>query len=678
MFSHKRFFSLVFTILVMVCVVSVGAQDYSVNDEYLDYGEANEELVITAGRTPEELKKVPAQVTVITADDIAQSGATNVVGVLETVPGVRFSGAMAGAGSEIISMRGFGENSYGRVLILVDGNKINDPDMKVANWNAIPLADIERIEVLDGSASVQYGNNAVGGVINIITKKGGERRTLIGISGGSFFNNRESLSHFEPLSWGNFSIAAEHIGTNGYRERQESEVVSLAGSSNVFIGDTMQLSFNGFFSYLYYQLPGGLTKEEFKKNPKKAKNHDDENEEYHFGGGASFRWFPTENVEFMLPLSYRGKSITIDMASYQYGGGFIDRIIHLAEARPQGSVTFDIASMPLRLIGGIDLFLTWLNADIYDDKSRTVPASSNSSFTISEWTIGPYLIMRFSPLENLSFSTGARLDSAIIKSKVRAGDAGGSKTYTAFVYDAGIVYNPLEALKLFARYAALFRYPFVEELAEVYYGGFNQDLKPEKGFNTEIGAAWQLKDIFSLTANFFFMQLKDEINYNETVFPGKNDNMDKTRRFGTNVGLTLTPVDWISFDTSWSWVNAVFIDGHYKDKKVPFVPQHQTFGNLMVHLPFGLSFGPDFEYISSCFYSGDFKNEAASMDSFFLLGARVRFVLDKDENQFSLQITAKNLLNTKYAAYGTYNQWTLYTLYPADGFSLNVALQYRF
>ena len=113
------------------------------------------------------------------ADDIARSGAVSAVEILETVGGVHFSGAIAGAGSEQISMRGFGENSHGRVLVLVDGNKINDPDLKGANWNAIPLSCIERIEILDGSASVLYGNYAVGGVINIITKKGGERQTAV-------------------------------------------------------------------------------------------------------------------------------------------------------------------------------------------------------------------------------------------------------------------------------------------------------------------------------------------------------------------------------------------------------------------------------------------------------------------------------------------------------------------
>ena len=692
MFSHKHFFSLVIAVLITVFVVQAAAQS---NEDYIDYGETGEELVITAGRTSEPAKTIPSQITIITSDDIAKSGASSVAGLLETVPGVRFSGGIAGAGSEAISMRGFGENSYGRVLILVDGNKINNPDMSIANWNAIPLGNIERIEVLDGSASVQYGNNAVGGVVNIITKKGGAKQTSLGITGGSFFNNRESLFHFEPFPGGNYYLSMEHSGSNGYRDRQSSETVNLSLGSGLFVGDSMQLSFNGFFSYLYFQLPGSLSKEQFEDDPKQAlypdwnsppypayfKNKDDENTEYHFGGGLSFRWFPAENIEFMLPLSYRGKSVTSNMAS---SGNFYEITVHSTEARPQGSVIFNINDTELRLLGGVDFYYTYL----YSEADGAFPDSN----TVSERTIGPYLTARFSPLPGFFISAGSRFDLAVFKAENRGSSVDDSKTFTAFVYDAGIVYNPLENLKLYARYAALFRYPFIEELVQYSTlwgpGQFNSGLKPEKGFNAEAGAVWQHKDRIRINADFFFMQMEDEINWNGTA----NENMDKTRRFGTNAGINLFPSDFISIDISYSWVHAFFAGGANKDKQVPLVPRHKIYGNLMIHLPFGLSFGPDFEYTSSRYEGGDSSNTKDPVEACFLLGARLRFVFadsagqpepagespgssprDKGKNHLALQITGKNLLNKNYASYVYYGAY-----YPADGLSINVSLQYRF
>ncbi|GHV85752.1 TonB-dependent receptor [Spirochaetia bacterium] len=679
MFSFTRIFSLALAVLLAGLV-------YAQDEEYLDYGESGDELVITAGRVPEAVKTVLAQITVITADDIAESGAASITGVLETAAGVRFSGAQAGLGSETISMRGFGENSYGRVLVLVDGNKLNNPDMQALNWNAIPLTSIERIEILDGSASVQYGNNAVGGVINIITKKGGSRRTAVTLTGGSFFYNKESLTHFQPLSWGNFSLSAEHSGTKGYRERQEARTVNLTGSADVNISETMKISFNGFFADLYYQLPGGLSKDEFEKDPKQAldfygsPNLKDENTERHFGGGIGVQWFPTDTIELNLPLSYMGKLIKSDMASYS---SYTDKTLHSMEARPQGSVTFTIANKPLRLLGGADIAFSRLGSGIYSDPAYT---TKTNSFEISEWTIGPYVTARFSLLPNLYVSAGVRFDNAIISAKNRDGTADGNKTFTALVYDGGIVYNPLEELKLYAKYASLFRYPFVDELAEVYSGKFNSNLKPEKGFNVEAGTAYRFGTMLDISANLFFMQLEDEIAYNNTT--NANENMDKTQRLGTNVSISLMPITWLSIDTSYSFVSAIFAGGGNKDKSVPMVPEQKIYGSLMAYLPCGeakLGFGPDLEYVSACYYGQDFANKADTMDPYFLLGMRVRFVLDKNNKRLTLQITGKNLLDTRYAAYGTayYNTYTSpavwqYTLYPADGRSINVLLSYRF
>ena len=671
--------------------------------DYFDYGETDE-IVITADRTMEEAAKVPARITVISAADIAESWAVSVNGVLETVAGVRFTGATAGPGSEAVSMRGFGENSYGRVLVLVDGNKLNDPDMKAANWNAIALSDIERIEVLDGSASVQYGNSAVGGVINIITKKDGVRRTLIETAGGGFFDyfqNRESVSHFQPLSRGNFSLSAEHFGTGGYRERQQAQTVNLNGKGTVFIRDNLTLSLHGFFSYLDYQLPGGLTKEQFDNNPRQALHEDwslvdwitvfypsysfnggDKNTECHFGGGAGVRWNPAKNVELNLPFSYRGKLTGIDMASYS-SNPYTDKSLHAFEARPQGSVLFDFSGMSLRLLGGLDLYYAQLNADSYSDKSRT---AKTNGFEISQWTLGPYLTARFSLLSNLFVSAGARFDTAITNASKDDGTVKGDKAHNALVYDAGLVFNPLADLKLYAKFAALFRYPFVDELAQVqgFSDKFNHNLAPEKGFNTEIGAAYRMGTILDISANFFFMRIEDEIAYDDAV--SANINLDKTQRLGTNIGLSLRPLDLVSLDGSYSFVNAVFTGGVNKNKQVPLVPQHKVYGSVMVHLPFGLSFGPDVEYVGGCYYGGDIGNGAGIMDGYFLLGARARFVLD--QGRFALQITAKNLLGIKYAAYGKamYDSYTMYgpspewiyTLYPADGRSLNVSLRYRF
>ncbi|MDR0497214.1 MAG: TonB-dependent receptor plug domain-containing protein, partial [Treponema sp.] len=129
MFYLNRFSFLFLFGIILYSLVGYSGPVFAqeTDDEYLDFDYAGG-LVITAGRTSEPNMEVPGFVTVISAEEIAS--AASITELLEGVPGVRFLGALSGPGSESISMRGFGENSFGRVLVLVNGNKINDPDMK--------------------------------------------------------------------------------------------------------------------------------------------------------------------------------------------------------------------------------------------------------------------------------------------------------------------------------------------------------------------------------------------------------------------------------------------------------------------------------------------------------------------------------------------------------------------
>ena len=262
---------------------------------------------------------------------------------------------------------------------------------------------------------------------------------------------------------------------------------------------------------------------------------------------------------------------------------------------------------------------------------------------------------------------------AIIDAKNHGGSIDENKIFTAFVYEGGIVFNPLTDLKFYAKYSSLFRYPFLDELAEFSgsaYDQFNAYLKPEKGFNAEAGAAWQYRKILDINANFFFMGLEDEIGFGTSFH---NENLDQTRRLGTNVGLTFTPLEFFSLNATYSFVNAVFTAGTDKDKRVPMVPSHKIYGSVTLKLPFGLEFGPDFEYTSASYGGGDTANTGDMLESWFLLGARVRYARQKEGRELAFTVSGKNLLNTSYASCSYWG-----TLYPADGLSVNVSLQYRF
>ncbi|MFP3960012.1 MAG: TonB-dependent receptor, partial [Spirochaetaceae bacterium] len=127
---------------------------------------ADVEIVVVASRIPEESRRTPAVVRVIPQEDIEQSD--TVLDALSRLPNIRTS--VSSPGDAAAALGGFGETGYMRTLVLRDGVPLNNPDMNSINWRAVPLSRVERIEVLQGPASARYGDQAVAGVINIITK----------------------------------------------------------------------------------------------------------------------------------------------------------------------------------------------------------------------------------------------------------------------------------------------------------------------------------------------------------------------------------------------------------------------------------------------------------------------------------------------------------------------------
>lgn len=132
-----------------------------------DSTEVISEVVVTATRTPKLLKDVPYVTKVFTVNDIRKADATNIQDLLTNImPGVEFACAMNQQTS--LNMSGFGGNA---VLFLIDGERIAGETLDNPDFSRLTLEDVERIEVVKGAASSLYGSNAVGGVVNIITRR---------------------------------------------------------------------------------------------------------------------------------------------------------------------------------------------------------------------------------------------------------------------------------------------------------------------------------------------------------------------------------------------------------------------------------------------------------------------------------------------------------------------------
>ncbi|MFH1953212.1 MAG: TonB-dependent receptor [Pseudomonadota bacterium] len=139
------------------------------------------DVVVTATKTEERVEDLPVAVSVITAEDIKRENIQNLDEALRHVTGAYAKRQSSIADSVVyVTLRGF--PNAGQTMVLIDGQALNDAYSGSVTWGGLPVENIERIEVIKGPSSALYGGNAMGGVINIITKT--PKKRSIRIKGG--------------------------------------------------------------------------------------------------------------------------------------------------------------------------------------------------------------------------------------------------------------------------------------------------------------------------------------------------------------------------------------------------------------------------------------------------------------------------------------------------------------
>jgi len=153
------------------------------------------EVVVTATRTAQKTEKIPAGVTIITQEEIKNTNAGSIPDLLSSGEGLVVRSLMGSGKNAQVDLRGYGETGPYNTLVLVDGRKVNAIDLSGVDWTQIPVDQVERIEIVRGTGTVLYGDNAAGGVINIITKTPSEGFTAKGgVSFGSYGRERLEAS----------------------------------------------------------------------------------------------------------------------------------------------------------------------------------------------------------------------------------------------------------------------------------------------------------------------------------------------------------------------------------------------------------------------------------------------------------------------------------------------------
>lgn len=200
-------------------------------------------IVVTATRSDRSLADVPASVSVVTSEQLEQTPARTIDDVLRRVPSVDLPIASTNEQhptDTIVSMRGL---SGIRSLVLLDGVPLNDPFFGFLQWSEVPVETVDRVEVVRGAGSTLWGNYAMGGVINIITKPIDKTELVIESAGGNRGTYRtDGHAAFAGEKYG-VGIDAGNSHSNGYLE-QVKESRGPIDVPTSFTADTIALSGN--------------------------------------------------------------------------------------------------------------------------------------------------------------------------------------------------------------------------------------------------------------------------------------------------------------------------------------------------------------------------------------------------------------------------------------------------
>ncbi len=656
-------------VLAAVSAAALGAQP------------ADVEVIVTASRIEEPAASAAASVSVITADDLVASGEPTLVHALEKLAGVSFRSTTGGPAQAEVSMRGFGENSSARVLVLVDGRRVNRPDMAPPDFLQVPVENVERVEVVRGPASVLYGDAAVGGVINIITKKGTDRVTVTGSAmGGSYLFNQERLGVSGPLGGARFALSGERTSSDGYRDRSAWSSLGGGASVDARMGRDIDASFRLGYNQTEYEMPGDLTKAQWEDDPTAAGNPADEASDRMYDADLRLRAPLGDSVEARLQTSLSQYVVTTDFVSL---ASYTDVAITTVTASPQGGFTREYPRADLAVNAGADIAVQQLEFERFSGPKRT-NASRVAKADLDKNSAGLYATAGLTFNGMLTLEAGGRAEVAKIAASASLGSPlDDSKTHNGLAATASLLYREAEKMRASIRFDRTYRYPTLDEQVSYYnYGfdGFLADLEAEHGYGVDVGAAATPLAGLELSADGYLLDMDDEIAFNGATFV--NENLDATRHLGATAQAKWTPGP-LALTASYSGQLTTFRAGANEGNEVPLVPNHQVYAEAKLRGPFGVELAAGGRYVGESFQGGDTANAQDKVSDTFVLGASVTWRPSFVPGRLEVFAGVENLLDAGYAPVVYYNAFEpdpakRSGYYPAAGRSWRVGGFYRY
>ncbi|MGB4813167.1 MAG: TonB-dependent receptor [Methylophilaceae bacterium] len=557
-------------------------------------------VVVTANRFENKETETTYASEIHTSKQIEASGAATLYDYLSQQTSLNVLSNFGNKATPSINLRGYGSASGAQnVVITIDGQRLNNIDGQPQLLGAIPLSNIERIEISKGSGSVVYGDGATAGAIQIYTKN------KTGITVGTSFGNYGQQNHYlnAGISEKYFDISASlaHDSYNGFSEPDKTgnkdKFNSNTQNVKLKIKPTDDLRFiaQGTSSRNDLRYPNYLTQAQFNADP--SQNGKPANSYTHQGLDSDQWRIGAEydiTKEFKLSATHYQEDKTSEYPFYV--------------------ANYDYASNDIALSFNNETLSTMIGyQDFNGDRNTSTDVTTKDNKAV-------FMQAEYRLAAPLTLSAGYRNEKVKYRYKP-AGSSSISASENLIAWDIGTNYRFNEALSVFANYNQAFQAPDIDRFFVSDYSAypvvttsFNGFIQPEKSKTINLGLNY-VTERNRLKTTLFYARLTNEIYYfkDNINFIERNTNIDKSHKYGLEIQDSFNINDQLGTSLIYNYTRAI-IDkenealGAYNGKNLPGVPQHTVVANLNYRFLNHASLNLSHTWRSKAYAADDFQN----------------------------------------------------------------------
>ncbi len=662
-----------------------------------------DEIVVSATKTEEKRKDIANSVIVKDETDIKESAAQSVGELLANEPGIDWQtyGNYGGATQEI-HIRGMRGNAS---QVFINGVNVASPSFGRADVGRIALNNIERIEVVKGSGSLLYGSGAMGGTVNIITKR--PSRDIMNLKFGAGYGSQDTYrlsaeqGMFVTDDFG-YYLTAGRTETDGFRDNSFLRKTDASLKLVLDKSDLFDISLYGDYIYRRYGMPGvepPSGTQAYYINGKKFYNDEsaallDHSEDKDGHMVLEVKGNPLKWVDYNIKGYYTDMD-NYNYERYAYNGSGLENWITNRIAGIDGNIDLHPFEGVNLLLGGEYKDFNWDNKsfDLNTAGARTLKTSNDAHM----FTQGVFTEAQYRPSKYLKAIAGVRHENHSVF---------GSENLPLF----GLVINPLETTALKINHGRHFLAPTFNDLfwpAGLYAKG-NPDLKPEIGWHTDIGLEQSLiNDKIFITLAYFHWNVDDKIEWQpDSQGVWIPINLEKYKADGVEAGVTIGPFCNMTVGLNYTYTDSEektraytrqdygsppFFTPDFRydivNRRATNTPEHQFKGDLTYKTDFGLTAKATVRYVGDkVMYNPettvypDTKTVKYALDSYWTADLKVEQRLYK---HWIIALSGNNLFDedydTHFSSFTDQNSFnTVMSSYPGAGRSVffNVTYEY--